>query len=180
MALSSFRETGHERNSESCVPPLRRWGWVPECPPDDQCRVVPETGVPHAGAHEGLKRRSFLGWLADARGEGDLRVDPIPGRDRDRHPRRRGAIPRGHGDVLRRKHRGYRNLRPRPVLREPILQETDYRRLAEATRPDQRGLVYLRAGPDGQAGEGHDHRTVHDDGLVVRRILWFAGGCLPR
>src|SRR5437870_1951318 len=175
-----FREIAPVRNCRSSAPPLRKWGWVPERPPDDQRRILPETGVPYARPHEGVEGRSLHGRLAGARGESDLRMDSIPGRNRDRHPRRRRAIPGRHGDVLRGEHRRDRDLRPRPVVRKPVLQEADHRRRAEATRSDQRGLVHVRPGPDEAAGQGHDHRTLHDDGLVVRRILRFAGGCLPR
>src|SRR2546430_73591 len=82
-------EAGPERNFGSSAPPRRKWGWVPERPPNDQRRVLSKTGIPDARADEGFEGRAFLGWFADPRGKGDLRVDPVPRRNRHRHPRRR-------------------------------------------------------------------------------------------
>src|SRR5439155_82147 len=110
----------------------------------------------------------------------DARVDPVPGGNRHRHPRRRGTVPGRHGDLLRRKPRRDGDFRPGPFVREPLLQETDRRRGAQAPRPDQRRLVFVRAIPDGPAGQGDDHGTLHDDGLVLRRILRLPDGGLSR
>ena len=58
-----------------------------------------------------------------------------------------------------------------PLLRQPLLPQADHRRPDGAGRADHRRLVALRAVADREAREGHAHRSVHGDGLVLQRAL---------
>src|SRR5207249_2995653 len=80
---------GSGRSSGSYRRPLGRWGSPHERSPDDERRFVPEARIPSASADEGVQGRVVGRRPSGPRGEGDRGVDPLPGGDRDRHPRGR-------------------------------------------------------------------------------------------
>src|SRR5207247_1665558 len=82
-----------------------------------------EPGRSDPRPHQSREGGTRLGRAAGPGAESDPRVDPVPGGNRHRHPRRRGTVPGRHGDVLRRKPRRDGDFRPGPFVREPLLQE---------------------------------------------------------
>ena len=152
----------------------------PAAPAHLHRRQLSEARLPGGGPGQGHPQRHHAPGARPPGAPGDGVLGAHPGGARPRRAGRRRAVPRGHGRVLRRDDARLRPGRPRPLLRKPLLPQAGHGGPGPLAGSHDGRLVAVDAVADDPAGEGHAHRAVHPDGLVVRRPLSGPQGGLPR